>query len=320
MITNFGFLSAILLVLPNKVYAFHSYGPPLPSAEANTLISYYVLNFAFGLYILALGLYAFFVLSGKSVLVSMGRYGSYVVYVAIVFHGLGYLLRWKELYDHGWGHFPLYSFYEAAILYCLILAIIAIYLQVRTKCEIIVAFYLPVIIVVLFLVNYTEYAGIQVINDNNVQEVGGAIFVYRLWMLKSICYITAYSSFTTSGIISTLLTVSKLLIRKISVASIQLPLESTLYSWNKKAILDGLALFIFGLFFGSYWSNLAWGTYWSWSSEQTSTVIVLFSYIYIVLMNTWQGWSSSNAKNRSIVGNAIIISTYFIANYLLRVI
>jgi len=302
--------------MPTLALALHSYGPPMPSAAANTLVSNLILNIAIGSYILAFGLYLSSMLSRKGVFSTIGRY---VTYIAIALHASGYLFRWKELYDHGWGRFPLSTFYEALIFYCLLLAFMGIALQLRSNRKNIMVFFLPFIVIVFLVAKYTEFAGIRALYESDsYYNIEFIIFVYRLRVVELIIFSSAFCFLSTAGISSVMLIVSKLISQKSNSSSSRLPAEPTLYELNKKTTLGGFALLCLGTFLGAYVAKVAWGVYWSWDPSETSRVLFLITYAYIIFRNTRQGWLSIKATNRSILGNCVIVIMHFFTIHMLQ--
>ncbi len=308
--------SLVLLLLPNLAKA--SYGEPLPSVEANFLVSPIVINLAIDFYVLAFGLCAAITFTARKNLVTFGRS---VTLTAIVLHASGYLLRWKELYNHGWGRFPLSSLYEAFIIYCLMLAATSLFLQMRTQRELIALFFHPIVIGILIFAGATQSAGITALYDPRyfykAELLESIKFTQRLEVLEILLLAAGYCLLTSAGVVSLILLISRISARK-STTHPLFPSNRTLYDWNKTSLVVGTVLFALGFIVGRYWENSAWGGYWFWEPCEMSGAITLITYAVFGLRNRQQGWDTSKATNRSIIGLCILAATYYIANHLFR--
>jgi ABC-type transport system involved in cytochrome c biogenesis permease subunit len=306
-------ISVILFLLPSLALAT-SYGEPLPSAEASSLASHMLLNVAIGFYVLAFAFSfaVFFAAKNKSVIL-----GRLITLIPIFLHASGYLLRWKELYDYGWGRFPLSDFYEALILYCLMLAVLSLFLQLKSQRDIVSSFFLPIVIAILLWANTTQSAGISAFYGQYSDNIELIIFNQRLRALNLLLLTAGFCLLTTAGIASLLRVATNMSARKPN-ANVLFPSVEALYNWNKQAMLTGTALFILGFVIGLFWENRAWGVYWSWEPHDILLAFIIIIYAFFSFRNALQGWHSSKATNRSIIGVSIVVITYFVFRHLFR--
>jgi ABC-type transport system involved in cytochrome c biogenesis permease subunit len=78
-----------------------------------------------------------------------------------------------------------------------------------------------------------------------------------------------------------------------------------------------LLLFV-GIFLGSVWANVSWGTYWSWDPNESWALITLLVYS-IPLHAESLPWfrSTRNYRIYSLLAFACLLMTYLGVNYLL---
>jgi ABC-type transport system involved in cytochrome c biogenesis permease subunit len=79
----------------------------------------------------------------------------------------------------------------------------------------------------------------------------------------------------------------------------------------------GFLFITVGIISGAVWANSAWGTYWSWDSKETWSLITWFIYAIYLHCRFMRGWRGKRAAWIAISGFASVIFTYFGVNYLL---
>lgn len=84
-----------------------------------------------------------------------------------------------------------------------------------------------------------------------------------------------------------------------------------------KAISVGFPFLTLGIISGSFWANVAWGSYWSWDPKETWSLITWFVYaiyLHLRIVTKLKGRASAIT---SIIGFAAVMFTFFGVNFLL---
>ena len=71
-----------------------------------------------------------------------------------------------------------------------------------------------------------------------------------------------------------------------------------------------------GIFVGSVWANVSWGTYWSWDPKETWALITLMIYA-IPLHRSFVSWSPARYHLFVLLAFLTVLMTYFGVNYFL---
>ena len=89
-------------------------------------------------------------------------------------------------------------------------------------------------------------------------------------------------------------------------------------AFNRNALRPAVFTLATGIFLGSMWANISWGTYWSWDPKETWALITLIVYS-IPLHSQSLPWfrSTRNYRIYSVLALMSLIMTYFGVNYLL---
>lgn len=90
----------------------------------------------------------------------------------------------------------------------------------------------------------------------------------------------------------------------------RLPAVRALDELSYKAVMVGFPMLALTLLLGSWWSALAWGSYWSWDPKQSATLatwLVYAAYLHTRLKREWQGKASAALL---VLGFAATLFTY----------
>lgn len=89
-------------------------------------------------------------------------------------------------------------------------------------------------------------------------------------------------------------------------------------AFNRAALRPAVFTLAAGIFLGSMWANISWGTYWSWDPKETWALITLLVYS-VPLHSRSIPWLRSlrNYRIYSAFALTSLIMTYFGVNYLL---
>ena len=89
-------------------------------------------------------------------------------------------------------------------------------------------------------------------------------------------------------------------------------------AFNRAALRPAVFTLAAGIFLGSMWANISWGTYWSWDPKETWALITLLVYS-LPLHSQSLPWFRSirNYRIYSVFALMSLVMTYFGVNYLL---
>lgn len=89
-------------------------------------------------------------------------------------------------------------------------------------------------------------------------------------------------------------------------------------AFNRRMLRPAVFTLAAGIFLGSMWANISWGTYWSWDPKETWALITLIVYA-VPLHERSLPWirSTRNYRIYSAFAFLCLIMTYFGVNYLL---
>src|SRR4030042_575429 len=96
-----------------------------------------------------------------------------------------------------------------------------------------------------------------------------------------------------------------------------LPSREGLDEVGYKTIAIGFPLLTIGIITGAFWANVAWGTYWSWDSKETWSLIVWLIYAAYLHARITKGWRGNKAALLSIVGFSATLFCYLGVNLIL---
>ena len=72
-----------------------------------------------------------------------------------------------------------------------------------------------------------------------------------------------------------------------------------------------------GIITGAVWANSAWGTYWSWDSKETWSLITWFFYTLALHLRFSRGWANRSKAWMAIFGFISTLFTCYGVNFLL---
>jgi|WetSurMetagenome_2_1015567.scaffolds.fasta_scaffold00086_33 cytochrome c-type biogenesis protein CcsB len=92
----------------------------------------------------------------------------------------------------------------------------------------------------------------------------------------------------------------------------------TLEDLTFRLISAGFFVFTVGsLMLGAIWSDLAWGSYWSWDPKETCSLFVWFVYVLYLHARQTLGWRGNRTSAIAIIGFGAVMCAYLGVNLLL---
>ncbi len=90
----------------------------------------------------------------------------------------------------------------------------------------------------------------------------------------------------------------------------RLPGERVLDELSHRAVMVGFPMLAATLLLGSWWSAIAWGSYWSWDPKQSSTLATWLIYAVYLHTRVRREWQETPSALLLILGFATTIFTY----------
>ncbi len=90
----------------------------------------------------------------------------------------------------------------------------------------------------------------------------------------------------------------------------RLPVERALDELSYRAVMVGFPMLAATLLLGSWWSAIAWGSYWSWDPKQSSTLATWLIYAVYLHTRVRREWQETSSALLLILGFATTIFTY----------
>ena len=240
----------------------------------------------------------------------VGNVATGMVWLGVVSHAAGIIMRWVESYRMGIGHAPLSNMYESLGFFgwCVMIAYLVV--EYRFKQKAVGAFVSPLAFVIL--------AANALLFPDEIQPLVPAL--QSNWLIAHVVTsFVAYGSFAVSFGVSIMYLVKRRSERMGDGGSLVslFPESKMLDEVNYKSIAVGFPLLSLGIITGAAWANYAWGTYWSWDPKETWSLITWFIYAAYLHARFTRGWQGTRAAVLSIVGFSAVIFTYFGVNFLL---
>ena len=78
----------------------------------------------------------------------------------------------------------------------------------------------------------------------------------------------------------------------------------------------GFPFLTFGLWFGAFWGQNAWGAYWAWDPKENWALVTWIVYLMYLHLRHIKGWGNRHASVFLLLGGVVIFITYLVVNYL----
>jgi cytochrome c-type biogenesis protein CcsB len=240
----------------------------------------------------------------------MGTLCTYLLFLGLLVHSGGLVLRWVETHQTGYGYVPLSNMYESLVFFSWTIILIYLILEFKYRQKIIGVFVTPFAFLAIALTSIIP--GI----DAKITPLVPALQSNWLAIHVITCFL-GYASFAVSFGISVLFLVQDRTGTGKAGGSRWLPSSSLLDEINYKSIVIGFPMLTLGIVTGAAWANYAWGSYWSWDPKETWSLITWFVYAAFLHARFTRDWRGRKAAILSIVGFSAVLFTYFGVNYLI---
>ncbi len=243
----------------------------------------------------------------------IGRLATWILWAVFVLQTGAIILRWVESYQQGIGHAPLSNLYESLIFFAWAIALIYIWIEIKTGSKTIGVFAMP------FAFLAMAYASFSPDINTRIQPLLPAL--QSNWLIAHVitCFL-GYAAFAVSCSLSIMYLIKKPLAGKKNDRPGLLSyfpgipvLDDLIY----QMIMVGFLLLTVGIATGSIWAHSAWGTYWSWDPKETWSLITWLVYAALLHARMIKGWHGNRIAWFSIIGFACVLFTYFGVNFIL---
>ena len=244
------------------------------------------LNLSFGVYFLAVALYAADIFFKHKALQFLARlFMISGIFTLSLFIGM----RWQIA-----GRPPLSNMFESLIIFSWLIALVNIFIDLKYRIKSIVAFGSLLSLLAI---------GFASLLDKEIAPLLPALKSNWLTIHVLTCFI-GYAALTISFVSSVIILVKR-------------KEDNNLDIVTYKLIAFGFLFLTLGIISGAVWANSAWGTYWSWDPKETWSLITWFIYAIYLHTRLRKGWKGKNAAWLAVIGFLVMLFTYFGVNYLL---
>ncbi|MGB9667564.1 MAG: c-type cytochrome biogenesis protein CcsB [Thermosulfidibacteraceae bacterium] len=232
------------------------------------------------------------------------RVGRYSMFGAVILQAILLILRFKNL-----EYFPLASMFDSTTFFTMVVAIIYLLIEVKTRIFVLGAF-AAILGLIFSLFSTTFYREVDVIPP----------ILRSYWFpIHAVTSFIGEGAFAISFILSLayLIQERELRAKRFSLLLRRLPPITKLDELNYSVLKIGFLFLTVGIITGSIWASYAWGSFWSWDPKETWSLITWFVYAAILHARMTAGWRGKRAAMLSIVGFLSVLFLFFGVNLLL---
>lgn len=232
-----------------------------------------------------------------------GVVGSSLAWCGFFLNLKGFLLRWLQTHQAGFGYVPLSNLYESLVFFGLCIAGIYLFLELRLSTKILGGLVFIVATLVM------AYASLKA--DASIKPLLPAL--KSNWLIAHVitCFL-GYGAFAIAFGLGIFYLINERKRNEHSLFSKTI-LENLIY----RLILFGFFWFSLGIITGAVWANQAWGSYWSWDPKETWSLITWLVYGGTLHAKIVRGWNGKRFAWLAVIGFISVLFTYFGVNFFL---
>ncbi|MBS0014214.1 MAG: c-type cytochrome biogenesis protein CcsB [Desulfobacterales bacterium] len=237
-----------------------------------------------------------------------GKTATGVLIAAAAGNAAGFVLRWAESHQMGYGYVPLSNLYESLVFFALCIAVIYLVVEYRYKVRTIGAF----TSIVPFL--SMAYASLPSM-DSQIQPLIPAL--QSNWLIAHVitCFL-GYAAFAIACGISIMYLIKSASASPDTGAAGRFPDAETMDELTHQMIAFGFLFLSVGIITGAIWADQAWGRYWGWDPKETWSLITWLIYATLLHARFMRGWEGRRIAYLSCLGFVAVLFTYFGVNLL----
>jgi cytochrome c-type biogenesis protein CcsB len=238
-----------------------------------------------------------------------GRLATWVTLGGLAGNTAGFLLRWVESYQLGFGHAPLSNLYESLIFFAWTIALIYLFIEWRYQSRVIGAFSAPLAFLAM------AYASLSPNISDRIQPLIPAL--KSNWLIAHVitCFI-GYGAFAVAFGVSIMYLLKTRRGEGDGGLIGRFPPAGVLDELTHQLGMFGFLFLSAGIITGAVWANSAWGRYWGWDPKETWSLITWFIYATLLHARMMRGWRGRRIAWLSILGFGAVLFTYFGVNLL----
>ncbi|MFN4196856.1 MAG: c-type cytochrome biogenesis protein CcsB [Caldimicrobium sp.] len=229
--------------------------------------------------------------------------GSSIGWCGFITNFYGFIIRWIQTYQTGYGYVPLSNLYESLIFFCLAVAGIYLFWELKLQKKVFGS--------LVFILNALIMAFASFVADSSIKPLIPAL--KSNWLIAHVitCFL-GYAAFAIAFVIAIFY-----LLSNITFIQTHLPERSQLENFMYKTMLFGFLWLTLGIITGAIWADQAWGNYWSWDPKETWSLITWLIYAGAIHAKIIRGWRGNKLAITNIIGFIAVLFTYFGVNFLL---
>lgn len=220
----------------------------------------------------------------------------------------GFVLRWVESHQMGFGRAPLSNLYESLVFFALCIAATHLYVVFKYKIRIIGVVAAPLAFLSM------AYASLPKVSDAIMPLIPA---LQSNWLIAHVmtCFF-GYAAFAVAFGVS-ILFLARLKTKEGTPGILSMiPDTDLLDELTHQLVMFGFLFLTIGIITGAVWAHQAWGRYWGWDPKETWSLITWLIYATLLHARLMRGWKGKRIAILSCVGFMAVMFTYFGVNLL----
>lgn len=239
----------------------------------------------------------------------LGRPATFIAAAAVAGNAAGFVMRWIESYQLGFGRIPLSNLYESLIVFSLATGLLYLVLEYRLQNRIVGAFAMPLAFLSI------AYASLSPNVSDRIAPLLPAL--KSNWLIVHVfTYFIGYASLAVAFAVSIMYLLREKSGAQPNFLVAPFPGIKVLDELNYQLVMFGFLFLSIGMISGAVWANSAWGRYWGWDPKETWSLITWLIYATLLHARLVRGWHGKRIAYLSILGFSAVLFTYLGVNYL----
>jgi len=232
-----------------------------------------------------------------------GFFGSVIAWAGFIANFYGFIVRWIQTHQIGFGYVPLSNLYESLVFFGLCVAGFYLFWELRLQRRVFGS--------LVFILNSLFMAFATFVTDSTIKPLIPAL--KSNWLIAHVitCFL-GYGAFAVAFAVAIFY-----LLSNNQTLKQYLPEKAMLESFIYRTMLFGFFWLSLGIITGAIWADQAWGSYWSWDPKETWSFITWLIYAGGIHAKIIRGWSGKKIAWLNVIGFISVLFTYFGVNFLL---
>jgi ABC-type transport system involved in cytochrome c biogenesis permease subunit len=237
--------------------------------------------------------------------------GNYVVLAGLLIHTMGILIRWKEPYGLVRVQSPNTIPYEMMIIFPWMVVLNFMIFKFKRKFDETGPFVMPFAIMGMIWAQLSRHC--DIIPSPGMDSNWPAYYVFTSSF--------AYAAFAMACSVSVMYLVgakSKKNGTALTNIACFFPSAEVLTNLNTKKVKSGFYALTLSLVIGAFWSNFAWGAFWSWAPLEVWSLFIWFVFAALLYLRFTRKPDGVHASWQTIFCFSIIVLSYIVMLPLFR--